>query len=93
LGQILSSITRLSILEAAPKIGITVREESIGADDIFAADEIFSAHTGIKVCPIDRLEDKKFKAPGPVTAKLMQLMDNIIHFKDDRFSNWFQPLS
>jgi branched-chain amino acid aminotransferase len=93
LGQILSSITRLSILEAAPRAGITVREESISADDLLAADEIFSAHTGTKVCPIDRLEDKKLKAPGPVTAKLMQLMDNIIHFKDDRFSNWFQPLS
>jgi branched-chain amino acid aminotransferase len=34
LGQILSSITRLSILEAAPQVGITVREESISAADI-----------------------------------------------------------
>jgi len=92
LGRILSSITRMSILQAAPEIGIPVKESAIPAEELLAADEIFTAHTGIKVEPVNRLEDRELPAPGPITKQLMQLMENIIQFKDDRFKNWFQPL-
>lgn len=93
LGRILSSITRMSILQAAPEIGIPVKETPISADELLAADEVFTAHTGIKVEPVNRLEDRELQAPGPITNQLMQLMDDIIQFKDDRFKNWFQHLS
>jgi branched-chain amino acid aminotransferase len=92
LGRVLSSITRMSILQAAPVIGIPIQETPIAADDLLAADEIFTVHTGIKVEPIKRLENREFQVPGKVTKQLMALMDNIIQFKDDRFLNWFQPL-
>lgn len=92
LGRILSSITRMSILQAAPEIGIPVKESAIPAEELLAADEVFTAHTGIKVEPVNRLEDRELPAPGPITKQLMQLMENIIQFKDDRFKNWFQPL-
>jgi branched-chain amino acid aminotransferase len=91
-GRILASITRLSILQAAPQSGIPVMEYPISADELYAADEIFTAHTGIKVSPVSRFEDRQLPAPGPVTQQLMDLMDNILHFKDDRFMDWFQPL-
>jgi branched-chain amino acid aminotransferase len=92
LGRILSSITRMSIIEAAPQAGIPVREVPVTANELLTADEIFTAHTGIKVEPVSRLENRELPAPGPVTKKLMQLMDNIIQFKDDRFKDWFQQL-
>ena len=92
LGRILSSITRMSILEAVPRIGIPVREGPITAEELFAADEIFTCHTGIKVEPIARFEDRELEAPGPVTKQVKQLMDGIIQFKDERFMDWFQPL-
>jgi branched-chain amino acid aminotransferase len=93
LGRILSSITRMSILEAVPRIGIPVREGPITAEELFAADEIFTCHTGIKVEPIARFEDRELEAPGPVTRQVKQLMDGIIQFKDERFMDWFQPLT
>jgi branched-chain amino acid aminotransferase len=92
LGRILSSITRMSILEAAAKIGIPTREIAISAEELSDADEIFTCHTGIKVEPIARLEDRGFETPGPVTGQVMQLMNDIIEFKDERFKDWFQPL-
>jgi branched-chain amino acid aminotransferase len=91
-GRILSSITRMSILQAAPEIGIPAKECAIPADQLLAADEVFTAHTGIKVEPIKRLEQRELQAPGPITKQLMQLMDDIIRFKDDRFKHWFQQL-
>jgi branched-chain amino acid aminotransferase len=92
-GRVLSSITRLSVLEAVPQIGIPVVERPITADELFAADEIFTVHTGTKVEPVARFEDRQLEAPGPVTARVMKLIDDIMQFKDDRFKNWFQPLT
>jgi branched-chain amino acid aminotransferase len=92
LGRILSSITRMSILEAAPRIGIPVSEEAILPEALFAADEIFVCHTGIKVLPVNRFEDRTLEAPGPVTGKLIGLMQNILNFSDGRFKHWFSPL-
>jgi len=92
LGRILASITRLSILQAVPEIGIPIVERPITADELVAADEIFTVHTGTKVEAVARFEDRQLKAPGPVTQRVLDLIDDIMHFKDERFMNWFQPL-
>ena len=92
LGRILSSITRMSILEAAPLAGIPVSEEAILPEALFTADEIFVCHTSIKVSPVNRFEDRTLEAPGPITGKLMELMRNILDCSDARFKHWFFPL-
>ena len=92
LGRILSSITRQTILEAAPHIDIPASEDPILPDELFSADEIFTSHSGIKVLPVARFEDRKLQAPGPITAELIKHMDNITNFRDDRFRDWFTPL-
>jgi branched-chain amino acid aminotransferase len=93
LGRILSGITRMSVIQASNIDGIPVSEEIITRDDLMDADEVFTTHSGIKVSPVARLEDKILEAPGPVTQQVMALMDNITSFKDDRFRKWFQPLA
>ena len=92
LGRVLSSITRLSILQAVPEIDLTVAERPITADEILAADEIFTVHTGTKIEAVARFEDRELAAPGPVTARVMHLMDDIMQFRNERFMKWFQPL-
>ena len=89
LGRILSSITRMSILQAAPAFGIPVSEEAILPEEVFSADEIFVSHTGIKVLPVARFEDRLLEAPGPVTRQVTSLMENILNFSDERFRDWF----
>jgi branched-subunit amino acid aminotransferase/4-amino-4-deoxychorismate lyase len=81
----------MSILQAVPEIGIPVKEEPISAYELLAADEVFTAHTGIKVEAITRLENRELPE-GAITKQVMKLMDDIIQFKDDRFQDWFQPL-
>jgi len=93
LGRVLSSITRLSILQAAPEIGLTVVERPIPADELLAADEMFTVHTGTKVEPVARFENRQLAAPGPVTKRVAHLINGIMQFKDERFMNWFQPLN
>lgn len=92
-GNILSSITRMSVLEAAPAVGIKVSEEQITPEELMAADEIFLSHTGAKVVPVKKIEDKVLEeVPGPVTRKLRQLMEDICNFRNERFKNWLQPV-
>jgi branched-chain amino acid aminotransferase len=92
LGRILSSITRMSVLQAAPILGIPVSEEAILPEGLFSAEEIFVSHTGIKVLPVARFENRTLDAPGPVTKQLMSLMGNILNFSDQRFGDWFSPI-
>ena len=93
LGRVLSSITRLSILQAVPEIDLTIVERPITADELLAADEIFTVHTGTKIEPVARFEDRQLEAPGPVTTRVMHLMDDIMQFRNERFMHWFKPLN
>jgi branched-chain amino acid aminotransferase len=93
LGRILSSITRKSIVQAAPTIGIPVSEDSILPKELFEADEIFTSHSGVKVSPINRFEDRNLQAPGPITKQVMELMNNILNRSDDRFNDWFYAIT
>ncbi len=93
LGNILRSITRMTILELAPKIGIETKETDIMPQELLAADEIFLSHTGIKVGPVNRIEDRTLSpVPGEITKKLQQALNDIITFKDERFKDWLQPI-
>lgn len=93
LGRVLSSITRKSILQAAAMNGIPTSEDSILPGELFTADEIFTSHSGVKVSPVARLEDRDLQAPGPITKQVMELMNNILNMSDDRFSDWFHALT
>lgn len=93
LGRVLSSITRLSIIKVAPMIGIPISEEPILQEELFTADEIFTSHSGVKVSPVARFEDRILPAPGPITKQVIGQMNNIINFSDDRFNDWFQALT
>ncbi len=90
-GRVLSSITRKSVLEAVPQINLPVVEKPITSDELYAADEMFTVHTGTKVEAVARFEDRQLEAPGPVTTRVMKLINDIMQFKDERFLHWFQP--
>ncbi len=92
LGRILASVTRDSILVAAKQSDIEVYEKTLVKEDLYTADEMFTCHTGSKVTPVFRFEEKEMEAPGPVTAKVSEMMENIMSFKDTRFEDWFQIL-
>ncbi len=92
LGNILASITRDSILTAARTDGFAVEESPLEKADLFTADEMFSCHSGIKVTPISKFEERELPAPGPVTKKVSEMMKKIMAGEDDRFTDWFEKL-
>ncbi len=92
LGRILASVSRDSILRAAEQSDIEVYETPLVKEDLYTADEMFTCHTGSKVTPIFRFEEKEMEAPGPITARVADMISDIMSFKDSRFESWFQML-
>jgi branched-subunit amino acid aminotransferase/4-amino-4-deoxychorismate lyase len=60
----------------------------------FEAEEILFSGTPNKALAIRQIENRVLeKVPGPVTQKLMALMNDIVAAKDDRFRSWLFPVS
>lgn len=93
MGSILASISRRSILEAAPAIGVKTAERPIHREEILTADEIFTSSTSRRATPVDRIEDRRLReVPGKVTCQISALMDSILAGRDKRFRHWLYPI-
>ena len=93
LDHVLKSISRESIIDVALHAGIPVEITAISKEELVCADEIFAAHTLIRVMPIERLDSRCLSAPGPITSQVMKLMEDLFSYKTDKFMSWFQPLT
>jgi branched-chain amino acid aminotransferase len=92
-GTVLKSITRMSILEAAKTIGIESFEGQLKPELLFEAEEIFLSCTPFKVLPVRQINDRKMEnAPGPLSRKIADLLDNIAGGNDERFKDWMYPV-
>ncbi len=90
-GNILLSITRMSVLELADYLNIAHKEKNLLPSDVVQADEVFLSHTGIKVNPVKQVEDVVFNSvPGEITEKLSETFDSIINLKIDKFRSWLE---
>lgn len=73
----LEGITRRTILELGVKLGIEMRERTLGRIDFFAADEAFLTGSGARVVPVRSLDGQTIgfddaATPGAVTKKLTE---------------------
>lgn len=93
LGRVLPSVSRQSVLDAARVFGIPAIEKAITAEDVMAADEVFTSCTVARVLPVKKFENRTLDpTPGPVSQRLMKIMDDICAGKDERFKQWLTPL-
>lgn len=73
-GTSLSGITRHSVLKIAAELGLTVREQLVPREMLYAADELFFTGTASEVTPIrsvDGLEVGEGRR-GPVTGRIQR---------------------
>jgi branched-chain amino acid aminotransferase len=68
----LPGITRATVLELAPRLGMGAQERSLGRVDLFRADEVFLTGTGIGIIGVRELDGQPVGggAPGPATARI-----------------------
>jgi branched-chain amino acid aminotransferase len=70
---LLPGITREFLFEVGDQLGISVREQVLRDNDLFAADEAFLTSTTREVVPIVTVDDRKIGSgtPGPITRALL----------------------
>jgi branched-subunit amino acid aminotransferase/4-amino-4-deoxychorismate lyase len=69
-GPFLPGIMRGVVLERAAALGIASRREPIAVDAPRHADEVFLTSGVRGIIPVERLEDRVYEAPGPITRRL-----------------------
>ena len=68
---VLEGISRRTVIELCDRLGISLRQRAVPADEVAMADEVFLSSTGGGVLPIARVNGKPLGSfPGPVTRKL-----------------------
>jgi branched-chain amino acid aminotransferase len=71
---LLPGITREFLFEIGKDAGISVREQAMRDEDLFAADEAFLTSTTRELVPIVTVDERAIGSgrPGPVTKKLLE---------------------
>ena len=93
--NILSGITRASIIEIARKRGIRVTERLFARDEIYCADEVFFTGTAAEVTPVREIDRRTIGrgARGPMTEELQQAFFDIVRGRNDDYAHWLTPFS
>ena len=78
---ILPGVTRGLVLEQARELGMRAREETIRAEDLFSADEVFVTSTLKEICPVRAIDGRPVGPvqPGPVTLRLLKIYRDHAH--------------
>ncbi len=68
----LEGITRATVLDLAPTLGIEAGERTLGRIDLLGADEVFLTGSGARIVPVRSLDSQPIgeSVPGPITARL-----------------------
>ena len=90
----LDGITRDTIIKLAADYNIPVKEKRITRDEVYIADEAFFTGTAAEVTPIRELDTRIIGEGkrGPVTEKLQTAYFDLVHGKNDKYSEWLTPV-
>lgn len=89
-GNILSGITRASIIELAKDLDFDVVKTELELIDVLDADEAFFTGTAAEVHPIMQVDDVMINEGkiGEITIKLKKLYSDVVHGKLDKYNKW-----
>jgi branched-chain amino acid aminotransferase len=90
LGRVLPGITRDTVLTLAREAGVAreVKEAPLPRAAFAAADEAFLCGTSLPIAPIGRIDDRTLAAPGPITQRLLSLVNRAHHGELPEHASW-----
>jgi branched-chain amino acid aminotransferase len=86
--DILEGITRASILELAPRMGIPVIERAVDKSELFIADEVFLSGTAARITPVRCVETTELPTSRPVMEQLRDRITRITEGRDPEYEHW-----
>jgi branched-chain amino acid aminotransferase len=86
--DILEGITRASILELAPAMGIPVVERAVDKSELFIADEVFLSGTAARITPVRCVETTVLPTERPLMERLRDRITSITEGRDPSYEHW-----
>jgi len=88
--SILGGITRLTVIEAAKKLGIEVIEKDLTLHDMYNADEAFLTGTGGEVQPLVQIDGRTIGTggEGPLTKRIKEAFHNETRKPEKGYPTW-----
>jgi branched-chain amino acid aminotransferase len=86
--DILEGITRASILELAPAMGIPVIERAVDKSELFIADEVFLSGTAARITPVRCVESTELPTLRPVMERLRDRITSITEGRESEYEHW-----
>ncbi len=91
----LDGITRKTLITLATEdLGMRFQERSLGRTELYVADEMFLCGTGAQVTPVRSVDRRTIGngAVGPMTQKLSDYFQDVVHGRVERRRNWLTPV-
>ncbi|MGC8600068.1 MAG: branched-chain amino acid transaminase [Nitrososphaeria archaeon] len=91
---ILDGITRRSIIEFAPDLGLKVVEKDIDRGELYTADELFFVGTAAEITPILKVDGRQIGdgKVGPISKKLKEYFFSVTQGKVDKYLKWLEAV-
>ncbi len=96
LTSVLGGITRESMIKALQELNYIVEERRFSRDELYCADEVFLTGTAAEITPVREIDKRVIGegTPGPITLKIKDLFQDIIHGKGPAFvKDWLYPIN
>lgn len=89
--NILEGITRRTVMDLAKnELGLVVAERSIDRTEVFICDELFLTGTAAQVMVVTKVDHRLVGdgKMGPITARLRELFNDVVHGKLEKYNHW-----
>lgn len=93
--DILEGITRATMMQLLrEEMGQTVVERSIDRTEVYLADEVFFAGTGVQMVPITKVDHRAIGsgAIGPITTSLRDIYFDVVRGRNPKYRSWCRPV-
>ncbi|MFT5141149.1 MAG: branched-chain amino acid aminotransferase [Rhodothermales bacterium] len=92
--SMLGGITRDCVIELAAAMGMTVSEQAISREQLYAADEVFMTGTAVEVTPVKKIDHMVIGngGKGPVTAKIQDAFFGLFDGRTKDQWGWLEAL-
>jgi len=90
----LDGVTRRTIREIAPDLGLEVCERRVSRTELYVADEIFFCGTGAQVTPVVSVDHRIVGAGrmGAITARVQEYYFKVVRCGVPKYAHWCEPV-
>jgi branched-chain amino acid aminotransferase len=90
----LAGLTQDTVERLAAGLGLPAVRRELMRSDLYTADEVFLCGTAAGVVHVSSVDRRELgTGPGPVTARLADAYDAVVHGRDERYRHWLTPVA